>query len=192
MQPQSRHEISRLLTETKSGDQASTGRLLEVMQHELHVQAKRLMARQPPGHTLQATAVVHEAYLQLIAVDDSAVRSRSHFLALAARCMRQVLARHARDRSALKRGGAWQRVSFYEDGVGTDENKDAAYQLHVALEKLSARDAEQARIVEMRFFAGMTVAEIADELSVSVSTIEREWRMARAWIRAELAGEAAP
>lgn len=169
-------------------DSATSGKLVELLRGELHALAAGMMRGQPAGHTLQATALVHEMYLRLAASQQLSANSRAHFLAIAARAMRQVLARHAKDRRALKRGGAFARVSFAAEPAALEDDS-ASLALDEALEKLAGLDERQARIIEMRFFAGMTTAEIAACLEVSVSTVEREWRMARAWVRAEMADE---
>lgn len=182
--------LTQLLMGARQGDSASAGLLVDRLWDELHGIAGRMMNSQPPGHTLQATALVNEAYLRLIASDELTAADRSHFLAIAARAMRQILATHARDRRALKRGGEWGRVSFSFD-MHVDEARDERLALDRALEKLAALDSRQAQVVEMRFFAGMTIEEMAQVLAVSASTVEREWRMARAWIRAELSEEPA-
>lgn len=178
--------MTQLLIGARRGHASATGHLVERLWDELHGLAKRMIRKQPPGHTLQATALVHEAYLRLTESERLSADDRSHFLAIAARAMRQILARHAQDRRALKRGGDWGRVSFTGNLV-TVEASQAPLALDYVLDRLAELDPRQARVVEMRFFAGMTYEEMAQVLEVSVSTVEREWRMARAWIRAELA-----
>lgn len=181
-------EVTRLLSGVENGDRSAYGQLVELLRDELHTVAGSLMRRQNPGHTLQATALVNEMYLRLAASEGLAAENRTHFLAIAARAMRQVLSRHAEERRSLRRGGAMERVSFCDE-LGNDGVEDTSLQLDAALEKLNALDERQARVVEMRFFANMTTHEIAEALSVSSATVEREWRMARAWMRAELARE---
>lgn len=190
MNAKDERDLTHLLLGARHGNKSATGQLVERLWDELHGLAGHMMRNQPPGHTLQATALVHEAYLRLTDSERLSAGDRSHFLAIAARAMRQILARHAQDRRALKRGGEWGRVSFTGNLVAEGAGEGAAeapLALDSVLNKLSQLDARQAKIVEMRFFAGMTSAEMAEVLSVSVSTVEREWRMARAWIRAELA-----
>lgn len=140
-----------------------------------------------PGHTLQATALVNEAYLKL--VDQSRVdwRGRSHFMAVASKVMRNVLIDHARERAARKRGGDWQRVTFsLGRGAGAELNLDQLLAVDQALERLAERDPRQAQVVEMRFFGGLSVEEVAAALRVSKRTAEGHWTHARAWLRREL------
>ncbi|GJM22887.1 MAG: DNA-directed RNA polymerase sigma-70 factor [Planctomycetota bacterium] len=186
MTPARLEDITGLLQASPRMDPATSGQLVELLRDELHGLAASMMRRQPAGHTLQATALVNEMYLRLAASAQLSANSRAHFLGIAARAMRQVLARHAQDRRALKRGGAFARVSFVED-MQAHEDDASTLALDTALEKLAQLDERQARVIEMRFFADMTIPEIAECLDVSASTVEREWRMARAWVRAEMA-----
>ena len=156
---------------------------------ELHRQAARAMGRESPEHTLQATALVSEAYLRLI--DQSRVqwRNRAHFFGVAAQLMRRVLVDHARGRLADKRGGGARQFTLGDADVANDEPNDAGVDvlaLHEALERLAALDADQARVVELRYFGGMTIEDTAEVLGVSPATVKREWAVARAWLRREL------
>ena len=140
-------------------------------------------------NTVQATALVHEAFLRLVDQDDVDWRGRSHFLAVGATAMRQILVDHARKRFALKRGGGRPRVAFSED-LAVSPRRDAdILALDEALEKLAAIDQRRAKIVEMRFFGGMTVEETAEAIEVSPATVKREWAMAKAWLYHELSDE---
>ncbi len=179
-----------LLREARSSDSSSPSELIELFHGELRRIAGGMMRNRAPGDTLQATALVNEMFLQLVGSKELAPESRAHFLAIAARAMRQVLGRHAADRRSLKRGGAFARVSFVE-GCALDQTDSSSVALDAALEKLASLDPRQARVIEMRFFADMTMEEIAEALEVSNATVERDWRMARAWMRAELARETA-
>jgi RNA polymerase sigma factor (TIGR02999 family) len=162
------------------------GRLYPVVYDELRRLAGALMRDQKSGHTLQATALVHEAYLRL--VDQSRVRSesRAQFFSVAAKAMRSVLVDHARRKGARKRGGGWHRITL--DGqVGTQRDPRQeidleVLDLHEALERLAAKDERMSRVVEMRVFAGLSVQEVADVLNVSKRTIDSDWRVARAWL----------
>jgi len=178
-------EITRLLSSSTPVDRATSERLVVLLRDELRTLAAGMMRSQPAGHTLQATALVNEMYLRLASSESLAPESRTHFLAIAARAMRQILARHAADRRALKRGGAFGRVSFV--GEPSAEVEADSLALDAALAKLTALDERQAQVIEMRFFANMSMSEVAECLSISISTVEREWRMARAWMRAEMA-----
>ena len=156
---------------------------------ELHRQAARAMGRESPEHTLQATALVSEAYLRLI--DQSRVqwRNRAHFFGVAAQLMRRVLVDHARGRLADKRGGGARQFTLGDADAASDEPNDAGVDvlaLHEALERLAALDADQARVVELRYFGGMTIEDTAEVLGVSPATVKREWAVARAWLRREL------
>ena len=156
---------------------------------ELHQQAARAMGRETPEHTLQATALVSEAYLRLI--DQSRVqwRNRAHFFGVAAQLMRRILVDHARGRLAAKRGGGVRQLTLDDvDPVGASPNDEGVdvLTLHEALERLAALDPGQARIVELRYFGGMTIEDTAEALDLSPATIKREWAVARAWLRREL------
>ena len=156
---------------------------------ELREIAGRHFARQAPGHTLQPTALVNEAYLKLAANDDPRVKDRGHFLALASRAMRQVLVDHERARRAEKRGGALQRVTLSEaatDGLSADLD---ILSLEEALQELSALSADKARLIELRFYGGLTEAEAADVMGISRASATRPWRLVRAWLSRKLMGE---
>jgi len=162
--------------------------LLEEVYAELRGLAQRFMHKRPPGQTLQPTALVHEAYLKLAGGSPAQGpwESRAHFCAVAAKAMRQVLANHARDRSAQKRSAEGERLTLSEavDESGTTQVDMLA--LHDALSELSELDARKSELVELRFFGGLTMPEIAQVLNVSTATVEREWRVAKAWIGAQL------
>ncbi len=176
-------------TGTRPPAPAEAERLLPLVYDELKQIAGRLMARERHDHTLQTTGLVHEAYLRL--VDQSRVdwRGTTHFRAVAAQGMRRVLIDHARARKSRKRGGEWRRVTLaHEIGPSGEAGLDAAelIALDAALEKLGRLDPRQARVVELRFFGGLSVMETAEELGVSRRTVEGDWTHARAWLRREL------
>jgi len=154
---------------------------------ELHAAAARELRSERPNHTLRATALVHEAYLRLSSSANLEWQDRTHFLALAAKAMRQVLVDYARSRSRAKRGGGREQIALEESSLITKRPVDIAA-LDQALDRLEALDERQARIVEMRFFAGMTVEEVAQELSISSKTVKRDWAMARAWLKLQIEG----
>ncbi len=165
---------------------AETDRLLELVYAELRRIASRIMARERVDHTLQPTALVHEAYLRLVGGADLAWNDRVHFMSTAARAMRHILIDHARRREADKRGGGAQRVTLEEDVMlGSDPDLELL-DLHRALEKLAEQDERGARVVEMRVFGGMTVKEVAHALGVSERTTNDDWAMARMWLAREL------
>ena len=167
-------------------DEASSAALLALIYEQLHALAEQWFASQPANHTLQPTALINEVYLRLAAEEQPPRRTRTHFFALAARVMRQVLIDHARRRAATKRGGAWGRVTLAHAAhaqAGVDVDVIA---LHEALEKLEGLSPRQCRVVELRFLAGLTVDETAEALGISPRTVKLDWRMARAWLRGEL------
>jgi len=182
-----RSEVTGLLRSWRDGDDLAAERLLAAVYDELHRQAGRAMRREGDDHTLQATALVHEAYLRLVDQRHVDWRNRAHFFAIAAQAMRRVLVDHARGRLAAKRGGAVQHVTLSDVAAGsTDDDALDVLALHDALERLAALDADQARIVELRYFGGMSIEETADALDVSTATVKRDWAVARAWLRREL------
>ncbi len=175
-----------VLAAASAGDPAAAERLLPLVYDELRAQAERYLRGERPDHTLQATALVHEAYLRLIDQTRVQWKDRVHFFAVAAVMMRRVLVNHAKARHAAKRGGAGLRLTLDESvasGVGRDMDLVA---LDEALERLAALDPQQARLVELRFFAGLSAAEAAGVMGISERTLHREWAMAKAWLHAEL------
>ena len=178
-------DVTGLLLAWSAGDASAGERLLAAIYDELHGQAARAMRREGDAHTLQATAVVHEAYLRLVDQRRVEWRGRAHFFGVAAQMMRRVLVDHARTRLAEKRGGALQRVTL--SGVGASNESDVdVLALHDALERLAILDPDQARLVELRYFGGLGIEETAEALGVSPATVKREWAVARAWLRREL------
>ncbi|MCZ6836967.1 MAG: sigma-70 family RNA polymerase sigma factor [Planctomycetota bacterium] len=179
------HDITNTLNELKAGDESAYERLLSVVYEELRVLASSYIKRQDPGHTLQPTALVHEAYMKLVQQENPSYHNRVHFFAVAAKAMRQLLIDHARKKNAAKRGEGWERVTL--SGVYDHKTHDIdVLDLDEALNELATLDEQQARIVELRFFGGLTIDETSEELGISTSTIEREWRAARAWLSGRL------
>lgn len=185
-------DVTRLLADLTAGDAAAVDRLLPLVYDELHSLAQRQLRAERPDHTLQATALVHEAYIRLVDQTSVQWRSRAHFMAIAATAMRRILVDHARARGRQKRGGSSgrERVELDDALVVAFERDAGLIDLDDALERLGARSPERARIVEMRFFGGLSIEEIAGVLGISVSTVNREWRYSRAWLYRELAGSA--
>jgi RNA polymerase sigma factor (TIGR02999 family) len=173
------------------GDAEAEGRLYGLVYEELRRQAARLLRRERREHTLQPTALVHEAYLRLAELRGGQWPSRAHFFAMAARVMRHVLVDHARRRRALKRDGALTRVSWTDDAALTGPPNLDVIELEDALQELAALDPDQTRIVELRLYAGLSVEEAAEVTGVSTSTVKREWRTACLWLRRRLAHGAA-
>jgi RNA polymerase sigma factor (TIGR02999 family) len=179
-------EITQILTAVRDGRPGAADELVAALYEELRAVARRDFAAERRGHTLQPTALVNEAWMRLFPEPHGAFENRAHFLSAASTAIRRVLADHARKRHAEKRGGGRGRVSLDEADLGGPVEPGEVLQLDRALERLGALDPERARIVEMRFFGGMTNAELALALGVSESTVERQWRLARAWLRNEL------
>lgn len=173
--------VSVLLARWRTGDAEALPALLPIVYQELHAIAHRYLRRERPDHTLQSTALVHEAYLRLVGQNPIATENRAHFVAIAASLMRQILVDHARRRNAAKRG-AGCKVEFDENRHGAPEAAVDVLELDSALTKLSQRDPQQGRIVELRFFGGLTVEETAEALGISPATVKRDWVMAKAWL----------
>lgn len=184
-----RHQVTLLLERASAGDDQARAALFDVLYDELRSLAETAMRRERASHTLQPTALLHETYLRL-ADDGGRFDNRAHFFGVAASAMRRVLVDHARARRAQKRGGGDARVAVDDlDALpGPDDGGVDLIALDDALSSLNALDARQARIVELRFFGGLSVEETAELLELSPRTIKRDWQMARAWLRRALAG----
>ena len=163
--------------------------MIPLVHRELHQIAQRCMAGERVGHSLQATALVNEAYVRLVDATDVAWHDRAHFLAVAARMMRRILVDHARARHAQKRGGPVENVTFDEALVVTDEPRQNFVELDDALEALAKFDERKSRVIEMRFFGGLSVEETASVLKVSPATVMGDWRLAKLWLRREMRGD---
>jgi RNA polymerase sigma-70 factor, ECF subfamily len=185
----SQKEVTRLLSEWSGGDEGALEKLIPLVQPELHRLAHHYMSRERAGHTLQTTALLNEAYLQLTAKTPRPWQNRPHFMAVAAQLMRRIMVDHARARHALKRGAGAIRVTLDEAALVTEERAEELLALDEALEKLAGFDRRRCEIVEMRYFGGLTVEEIADVLKVHPNTVMRDWRAAKAWLYAELTTE---
>ena len=181
------HQVTELLHAWGAGDAAASDALVALVYTELRRQARRALRREGVGHTLQATALVHEAWLRLDAQHQARWESRTQFLAVAARMMRRVLVDHARTRRALKRGGGETQLTLgdAEQAVAAADNVDVLA-LDDALSRLATLDPRKARLVELRYFAGLSIPEAAAALGVSQATVGREWAVARMWLRREL------
>jgi len=183
-------EVTRILAELNQGDGSATERLLPLVYDELRALAGSYFARRQAGHTLQPTALVHEAYLKL-AGGEGQWQSRAHFMAVAAKAMRQILMNHARDKAAMKRGGGAAKLTISEAVHAASDESDTGRQLDLialdeALTKLAALSERQARVTELRFFGGLTIADTAHVVGMSTTTVEDDWHMARAWLGREL------
>jgi RNA polymerase sigma factor (TIGR02999 family) len=190
--------VSRLLLDLRAGDQGALNQLLPLVYHQLHTLAQQQRRRWTGDETLDTTALVHEAYLRLAGDSSPAWENRAHFLAVASRAMRHILVDYAKQRRRAKRGGDRGRVSLEEieavlerGSDPTDAGSEALIALDVALDRLEERDPRQSRIVECRFFTGMSIHETAEALGISPATVKRGWTMAQAWLHRELALELA-
>ncbi len=179
-------DVTQLLVDWSNGDQMALDSLLPLVYDELHRLAEHYMRRERFDHTLQPTALINEAYLRLVDQTRVRWRNRAHFIGVAAQLMRRVTVKHAERHRAAKRGGGALKVPFDEAAtMGTASDEDVIA-LDEALERLQALDPRQGRIVELRFFGGLAGKEMAEVLGVSPATIDREWRVARAWLRRQL------
>jgi RNA polymerase sigma factor (TIGR02999 family) len=180
-------DVTRILQSIDQGDPHAANQLLPLVYDELRKLAAQKLAREKPGQTLEATGLVHEAYLRL--VDTKKVQhwnSRGHFFAAAAEAMRRILIDDARRKQADIHGGGWQRLDLLHAELDADSNSDDLFIVDEALSRLAAHDAEAARLVELRFFAGLTLEEAARSLGISERSAYRSWAYARAWLRREL------
>jgi RNA polymerase sigma factor (TIGR02999 family) len=184
--PSPTHEVTRLLVAWGDGDRAALDRLIPMVHSELRRLARSYMSRERPGHTLQSTALVNEAYLRLVDQDGMRWENRAHFFGVAARLMRQILVEHARGRQAAKRGGGQYMLSLGQVDRSAPRPDVNLMALDEALSRLEAVDPQKSRIVELRYFGGLSIEETAEVLGVSPATVNRGWSMARAWLRREL------
>lgn len=179
-------DVTRLLVAWKGGDRSALDHLMPLVEHELRQRARGHLRRERPGHLLQTTALLNEAYLRLVRQKDVTWQNRAHFFAIASQAMRRILVDHAKTQRRQKRGGGAPVVSLDDVAVMSPERSQELLDLDAALERLQAFDARKARLVEMRYFAGLSVEETAEVLGVSVATVMRDWRVAKAWLQREL------
>ncbi len=179
-------DVTQLLRGLEAGNRDAEGRLFSAVYGELRRIAARHMRNEAPGHTLQTTALVNEAYLKLVNQRETSWRSRAHFFGFAAQIMRRILIDHARARLAQKRGGGVEPLPLDEGLVFSDERCEQLVALEEALTKLETEDKRVSQVVEMRFFAGLSVDETAEALKISPRTVKRDWQFGRAWLRDEL------
>ncbi len=178
--------VTLLLRQLKDGDKGALDGLIPVVYAELRRMADAYLRRERPGHTLQPTALVHEAYMRLIGQDQPDYQSRAHFYGVAAQVMRQILVDHARRRTAAKRGGGVRPVSIDQVAGLVEERADVIVALDEALKTLEQHDAGKAKLIEMRFFGGLTAEESASVVGIPVQTVRRHLRVAQAWLQREV------
>jgi RNA polymerase sigma factor (TIGR02999 family) len=193
--PSRARNVTELLLSWGEGNTAALDRLVPLVYDDLRRVARSHLRRERPGHSLQATALVHEVFLRLVDVDRMTLKNRMHFFALSARLMRQILVDHARRQRATKRGSGAMGISLNEaSGAAAPASPSSVdvLALDEALDTLSSLDLRQCRVVELRFFAGLNIPETADALGVSTATVEREWAMAKAWLHQQLSTPQGP
>ena len=180
------HEITRLLRAWSTGDREALGKLTPLIHEELHRAAHHYMIREKPGHTLQTTALVNEAYVRLMDGSGTDWRDRAHFFDVCAQLMRHILTDYARSRQSAKRGGAAPHVSLDGAAVVSSEPTEDLLAIDNALKKLAEFDPRKSQIVELRFFGGLDMEETAEVLKVSTATVSRDWKLAKTWLLQEL------
>jgi len=185
----SSQEVTQLLNAWSDGDQAARDKLMPLVYEELHRLAHQYMRRESPGHTLQTSALVNEAFVKLVDQRNVRWQNRAHFFGIAAQLMRRILVDHARGRHTAKRGGGVQAISFDDGLYVSDERSAEVVAVHEALEQLSKFDSRKGQIVELRFFGGLSIDETAEVLAVSPGTVMRDWTLAKAWLHREMSSE---
>ena len=186
METDSSHQITLLLIDWSKGDEYALEQLMPLVYEELRQMAKNYMRRQPSGHTFQTTELIHEAYLKIAAGEEKRWQNRAHFFGVAAKAMRHILVDYARSKSRDKRGGWQNRVTFAETAAVTSNRSEEIVALDEALNQLATLDERKVRVVEMKFFGGLTNEEIAGVLRVSLVTVKRDWQFAQTWLLREL------
>ena len=191
MSEELQHEVTQILHEWSDGDSNAPARLMPFVYDELRRQARNYLARERGSHTLQPTALVHEAYLRLVGQKPIEWQNRAHFFGVSARLMREILIEYARGKGREKRGGKFATRVAFDEAVSfrSDGNELDVIALDQALTRLENLDKEQGRIVELRFFGGLTIEETAEVLDVSPATVKREWTTAKFWLLRELSGK---
>ncbi len=188
MQNVASHQITHLLVDWSKGSEFALEQLMPLVYEELRRMARRYMRRQPSGHTFQTTELIHETYLKLAQGDDQNWQNRAHFFGVAASAMRHILVDYARSKNSLKRGGAAEKITLEENLVVSTNRPEEIVALDDALKQLAILDERKSRVVEMKFFGGLNIEEIAEVLKTSPETVKRDWRFARTWLLRELSG----
>jgi RNA polymerase sigma factor (TIGR02999 family) len=181
-------DVTRILRQIEQGDPLAAQALLPKVYDELRKLAAQKMAREKPGQTLEATALVHEAYLRLVGTEEPGWNGRGHFFAAAAEAMRRILIERARRRQAQRRGGGRKRLELDQAELAAPERSDDLLALDEALELLASKDARKAELVKLRYFAGLTMEQAAEVLGIAPATAHRDWNYARAWLHRSIAG----
>lgn len=190
MDTSTQSEITMLLIDLSDGNREALDKLIPLVYRELRQMAARYLRREAASHTLQTTALVHEAYLKLVDQKKMRWQNRSHFFAIAAQAMRRILIDHARNRLSAKRGGSEQKIALDEGAIDiSEERASSLIALDEALERLAGIDMQKSRIVELRFFGGLSIEETAESLGIGTATVIRQWRMAKAWLYKEVMGD---
>jgi RNA polymerase sigma-70 factor, ECF subfamily len=182
----SSHQITLLLIDWSKGDENALERLMPLVYDELRRMARNYMRRQPSGHSLQTTELIHEAYLKIAAGKEKQWQNRAHFFGVAAKAMRHILVDYAKSKHRRKRGGWQDRITFVEDAAVTGGRSDEIIALDDALNQLATLDERKVRVVEMKFFGGLKTEEIAGVLKISPETVKRDWQFAQTWLLREL------
>ena len=184
------HDVTQLLIAWSNGDHAAREQLMSVVYEELHRLARRYMRNESPGHTLQTSALVNEAFIRLVDQKNVHWQNRSHFFGIAAQMMRRILVDYARSRNYAKRGGGARHLSLDECLIASEERSAEVVAVHEALEELAKIDPRKAQIVELKFFGGFSIDETAEVLGVSPATVSLDWTMAKAWLRRKISRDA--
>jgi len=182
-------QVTQLLRDWGNGDQAAREQLMNLVYGELHKLAHKYMRGERPGHTLQTSGLVNEAFMKLVDQRDVRWQNRAHFFGIAAQMMRRILVDHARTRTSEKRGGSGRAVSLEEALIVSSERSAEVVALDEALNLLAEMDERKSKVIELRFFGGLSIEETAEVLGVSQGTVMRDWTLAKAWLRREITGE---
>lgn len=183
----SSREITNLLIDWSKGDEYALEQLMPLVYEELRLMARRYMSKQPSGHTFQATELIHETYVKIASGQEQNWQNREHFFGVAAKAMRHILVDYARSKSRDKRGGWQKRITFTENAFAANTASKEFVALDDALSKLAGLDERKVRVVEMKFFGGLKIKEIAKVLNISSETVQRDWSFAKTWLLRELA-----
>ena len=181
-------QITQLLIDWSKGDEFALEQLMPLVYDELRRMARRYMRRQPSGHTFQTTELIHEAYLKLAKQEEPNWQNRAHFFGAAAQAMRHILVDYARSKNSKKRGGLAEKITLADNPVAAENRSEEIVALDDALKQLALLDERKSRVVEMKFFGGLNIEEIAEVLKLSPETVKRDWKFARTWLLRELAG----